>query len=383
VQALDWLTQLNRLTWWVADGKVIVGSERRNGGAERPWVYDVSLIALPDTEELAKLKDHQKAVAEAKGQADRFIKTIRSAVALKDGSAIEWYAPGQILVIGVPDLQESIAKLLADLANPTLTLNGDLAALHKLTAARAVQRKEAVARQGASRRLYELASSHARHGLALLSEAADGKLDLEALTELQIAWKNARTADLLAGTDTRAVMRSLYAISEASRALPNEAELADLARYALLAAEPSIDRDLATLAKPGKRSGPFSLTLLQSAYGVLATRDPQQVEQLRTVLAGLTAPQSANTLATILRPLLNPPTDADRAALANLVKQGVHGDDLILLTALACRRSGGEAWETFRAEAKDLLGDQPLSGTVIVLINRLSATPLPITAQAR
>ena len=383
VQALDWLTQLNRLTWWVADGKVVVGSERRNGGAERPWVYDVSLIALPDAKELVQLNDHQKAVAEAKSQADRFIKTIRSAVTLKDGSAIEWYAPGQILVIGTPDFQESIAKLLADLANPTLTLNGDLAALHKLTAARATQRKEAVAKRDASRRLYELASSHARHGLALLSEAADSKLDLEALTELQIAWKNPRTAELLAGTDTRAVMRSLYAICEASRALPNDAELADLARSTLLAAKPSIDRDLATLAKPGERGEPFSLTLLQSAYGVLATRDPQQVEQLRTVLAGLTAPQSASTLGTILRPLLNPPTDADRVALANLVKQGVHGDDLILITALSCRRSGGEAWETLRAEAKDLLGDQPLSGSVVVLINRLSATPLPITAQAR
>ncbi|MBL7141371.1 MAG: hypothetical protein ISS74_10740, partial [Planctomycetes bacterium] len=37
-----------------------------------------------------------------------------------------------------------------------------------------------------------------------------------------------------------------------------------------------------------------------------------------------------------------------------------------------CRRTGGEAWRTFRAEARPMLGDQPLPGSVVVFISRLS-----------
>jgi hypothetical protein len=54
------------------------------------------------------------------------------------------------------------------------------------------------------------------------------------------------------------------------------------------------------------------------------------------------------------------------------VTKGIQGDDLVVLTALACRRAGGEAWTAFRAESQSLLGNQPLSGAVVVLVNRLS-----------
>ncbi len=52
--------------------------------------------------------------------------------------------------------------------------------------------------------------------------------------------------------------------------------------------------------------------------------------------------------------------------------RGVRGPDRVALTALAGRRAGGEAWRTFRAEARPLLGDQPLPGTVVVLLGHLS-----------
>ena len=45
---------------------------------------------------------------------------------------------------------------------------------------------------------------------------------------------------------------------------------------------------------------------------------------------------------------------------------------MVALAALACRRAGGEAWTAFRAESRAILGDQPLSGAVVVLVNRLS-----------
>jgi len=50
----------------------------------------------------------------------------------------------------------------------------------------------------------------------------------------------------------------------------------------------------------------------------------------------------------------------------------------VVLAALASRRAGGEVWSTFRGEAPDLLGRQPLAGEVVVLINRLSVTRLPV-----
>jgi hypothetical protein len=54
------------------------------------------------------------------------------------------------------------------------------------------------------------------------------------------------------------------------------------------------------------------------------------------------------------------------------------GDDLVLLAALACRRAGGEPWRAFRAEARYLLGNQPLSGGLVVLVNRLPRTDLAL-----
>ena len=47
------------------------------------------------------------------------------------------------------------------------------------------------------------------------------------------------------------------------------------------------------------------------------------------------------------------------------------------LAALACHRLGGEAWETFRAGLLETLGKQPLPGSVVLLVNRLSGSNLP------
>ena len=81
--------------------------------------------------------------------------------------------------------------------------------------------------------------------------------------------------------------------------------------------------------------------------------------------------------------LLAPAGEADGKALSALARKGVRGGDMVVLTGLACRRAGGEAWNTFRAEAKDLLGRQPLPGSVVVLVNRLARTNLPMTVVRR
>jgi len=50
----------------------------------------------------------------------------------------------------------------------------------------------------------------------------------------------------------------------------------------------------------------------------------------------------------------------------------VYGEEMVALVAIACKRAGGDAWDTFRREQTYLLGGQPLSGDVVVLVNRLS-----------
>jgi hypothetical protein len=60
---------------------------------------------------------------------------------------------------------------------------------------------------------------------------------------------------------------------------------------------------------------------------------------------------------------------------AGVAAAGGLGDgDVIALTALACRRAGGGAWENFRAESKNLLGTRPLDGGIVVFVNSLAGT---------
>jgi hypothetical protein len=105
----------------------------------------------------------------------------------------------------------------------------------------------------------------------------------------------------------------------------------------------------------------------------------------REVLAFLTGPQAAEAgipeIDVLARTLLGQPGEEERQALSDLIAGGVNGDDLVVLTALAARRSGGAAWEAFRRQMHDLLGKQPLSGSVVVLTSRLGNPALPLVAQ--
>jgi hypothetical protein len=71
--------------------------------------------------------------------------------------------------------------------------------------------------------------------------------------------------------------------------------------------------------------------------------------------------------------LLNEAGTIDVGQLARLATTGDGaGEDVTVLLALACRRAGGDAWTAFRAQLGELLGQQPLPGSVVVLVNRLS-----------
>jgi hypothetical protein len=82
---------------------------------------------------------------------------------------------------------------------------------------------------------------------------------------------------------------------------------------------------------------------------------------------------SLNRIVTATRGLLGEPLELGDEQLANLLaSDGAPGEDVTVLLALACRRAGGDTWSTFRVARQGLLGGQPLAGSVVVLVNRLS-----------
>jgi hypothetical protein len=86
----------------------------------------------------------------------------------------------------------------------------------------------------------------------------------------------------------------------------------------------------------------------------------------------------------VAKALLANPSAADLKALRELIDDGAPaGDDMIVLTAFAARRAGGESWQSFRAASRDLLGESPLSGHVVVLIGRLGQPRLELASRAK
>src|SRR4029453_14668834 len=109
--ALDWILQPARVTWSLEGGKLVGSSARRSSG-QSAWVYDVSAVSLPLEEDLTKLNDYNKAVAESQKDADEFLAAVRTALK-GDEQSIVWFAPGQMLVFGTPERQAATATALA------------------------------------------------------------------------------------------------------------------------------------------------------------------------------------------------------------------------------------------------------------------------------
>jgi len=109
-------------------------------------------------------------------------------------------------------------------------------------------------------------------------------------------------------------------------------------------------------------------TVLAAAYGALAIDNAK----LKSRVHGALAAEPAG-LVVAVGGLLENSDRIDRERLQQLITTGdVAGEDSIVLTALACRRAGGDLWSAFRAQRQDLLSRQPLPGSVVVLVNRLS-----------
>ena len=374
-QALDWLAIPERLTWWVEGGTIRIGSARRSSVAS-PWVYDVSDIAMPSAKDVGEIKDQKKRIEAVQKDAETFLKAVREHLGAPD-STVVWYGPTQVLVFGDTKRHEQAAKLFADLADPKAAFKGDLADLHKTTAARAKARKDVLTKLQAAREKGRVATAISTYSWRLLAGAAGGTLDVEALTHLQVAWRQAEV-DGLCTNDVAAMvlLRSAWALTMASDLVAND-DLAKLAHQARMRSALAREHVVETLEK-SPQNAKAAVGLL---YAALTTRN--DVTEVRKDADRLLVQGNADTLPphmvavrTVAAALLNPAEKIDAKALSTLTTpdgiQHVRGADMVVLTALACRRAGGEPWRTLRAEARPLLGKQPLPGAVPVLIGHLA-----------
>jgi hypothetical protein len=274
------------------------------------------------------------------------------------------------------DVHASAAKLLADLADPKARLDGALADLQKKTAARAEARKEPAARLDAAREKSRVAHVLRDQSWALLAAAAAGRLDLEALTELEAAWASPETVQIAKSTRALVALRSLWAVTESARALPQETELGGLAKYAQRIAEPAAREALAAIEK----SPNDPRAMVAAVYAAMALKDDaERVGKARQLLAeGKGADPSLAGIRTVAAALLAPPKEIDRKPLVALVGGQVGGEDMVVLAAMACRRAGGDAWNAFRAESRRIVGEQPLPGSVVILVSNLARPNLAL-----
>ncbi len=371
-QALDWILQPARLTWSASDKGIVAASSRRQSG-NSGWIYDVSAIALPPDTELAGL-DYEKGVAAASQSSDQFLAAIRGELKA-DEHTVVWFAPGELLVLGTPETHAAAAKAIATLREGKDRPAGALAAIAATTRQRFADQKEKLAKGRASQELYDTALALDHFSWQLLAAAAAGKIDLEALTELQIAWQSPQAKELLATPGRWLALRSLWSISSASRSLPQEQELAALAGEARTLALPAVAEALAAADKDRKDIAALTAVL----YASLA--EPQNAELLEKgapIIAAKGDEGEALNMRVLARVLLGRKGAEDDAALTALTKAEPTSADQVALLALACHRTGGEAWEQFRVASRDLLGKHPLPGELVVLINRLASNQLQV-----
>jgi hypothetical protein len=142
--------------------------------------------------------------------------------------------------------------------------------------------------------------------------------------------------------------------------------------------EPPARDAVAALEKKPDDADAFAAVL----YAALAMRDESFTAKALPLLSKSTGKDDAlASVRTIATAVLADPGDSDTRALLKVVSDGVAGEDLTVLLAMACRRAGGKAWDAFRAASRELVGQQPLDGKLVVLVNRLAESRLPLVTQ--
>ena len=381
VQGLTWLLTPYHLTWQMKDEKTItVGTARRMPGTS-VWGYSVADLVThlkAERNEEPLLKNFQNTPA-------GFLKAIRTVIDPEENAELEpdsvtLIPPGRLLVYGYLNVHEKVYRFLeasrdgetdiASLAEGELSteMRADLKTLQKLTSARwktlAKARQLITVAKARQRVLTDLTTA----SWPLLAAAIHDEVNLEALTRLQAAWA-APELEAIIEDNRYLAMRSAWCIRTAARAVPTDAELTALSKRVL-----SKVKKIEVLQPKGDNAADY----LGSLYAVLAgkTQNAQEREVRTAIKALMEVDQNPELKMVHLigESLLSPSAERDKALQAALAAHQVYGDDLVLLTCLIAKRRGGQLWQTFREELPAIATLRPLSGHIVVIINRLAAS---------
>jgi len=346
-QGLDWLLGPFHLDWSVdGEGSVRATSSRRLAGPS-PWAYSVGALYEPFLEALAKNeKEGLKKTLEAQ---EALLEEVRGALEEKAGDGVSplclFFDPSTILVFAEPAGQAGAKAVLEG-------AEGREAFLEKLEALK-----------GRMARAEGLSS----WSWNLLSGAARGEVDGEALAHLREAWRGFELAE--GETAGLSVYRSLFVLTESARALGGEA--AEAARGIVEAQE-------AVLTGGGVKG-------LPALYQVLANRNASALgwvgEDAFAEAEALSAVSALEATSALSAKLLLGRMEAgelDPGALSPSRGRFRDGEDGVVLGALAARKAGGEVWASFRGIRSEALRAGGVGGGAAVLVHRLSEAALPV-----
>ena len=380
IQALDWLLTPFHLTWQMSDaGTIAVGATRRLP-APSAWGYAVADLVIPSEKEFKNFKSE----ADIENALKDFLNSVRIVIDQKEDSGLN---PGstvlidsaRLLVYGTPHDHAKVKAFLDALRDDQLDIvktaernlstkkRASLKALQQLTAKRwtmrAAYREKAAAEQAREHTEKELRNAPWQ----LLAEAARGEVDLEALAILQSAWDSPNIGSI----DSQILTRAAWCIAMAARAIPNDAELTTLAEKAASTVKTR------TVLKPKDGDDSAYLTALYAAllHQNGGARNSQVDDALRQLMA-IHDGSADSVTRLIAQGWLFASPIVDREVLNAIAAHKIRGDDNIVLTSLLAKRRGGQLWQTFREEMPSIVGKQPLNGHVVVLVNRLEASPL-------
>ncbi|MEW6355963.1 MAG: VIT domain-containing protein [Planctomycetota bacterium] len=354
-QAIQWIVETCHMTWTVKDGKVIVGSARLLPG-EAAWAYRVGDIANPMQDELPK--DRKEVMKKYEEMLKNFLAVIQSV----DPNAV-LIGASDVVVFGDAAAQTKMASFLKALRDPSAPMPVEetdaVKSLRGVTAKRFASRKEGLAKQSQSLALRKVSNDLNEYAWPLLADAAVGKLNAEALAHLEEAFAAPQIPEIVK-TNPICVFRTAWAIAEAAGALPKDAAVQRLAAEV----REACGRNVNAIPEQVRSNlqNPFSFAAI--LYAALVTKD--------SALAQKVTDASVHPTYRVLAQALMGKGDVETFT-TEIDKVPLQGNDLIALRALAAKRIGGEAWRTFRASARDLMGSQALDGNVVLLVSRLSS----------
>ncbi len=379
IQALDWLLASYHLTWQMKNADTIAIGASRRLPAPSAWGYAVADLVIPTEGEI----DNSTSEADLENALTDFLNGVRIVInqkedsGLKPGSAVLIDA-GRLLVYGEPHTHATVMAFLEALRDDKLDVvtvacrdlsseeRASLKALQKLTAKRWKMR--AKAREDAA---VKVVRGYIERDLRyaswqLLAEAVRGSVSLEALTTLQAAWDNPQIKEAAAQLVTRAA----WCIGMAARAVPDDDELTILAEKSLSTV------NAMKIPKP-KNDG---ANYLASLYAALLLDDRgasgNQVDEIVKSLMLIPENSPHWTTRLIAQGWFSPSTETDGSLMKAISARRIQGDDSVILACLVAKRQGGQLRQTLREEMPSLVRAQPLNGHVLVLVNRLEASPL-------